>query len=306
MQHDGYEFLNQREPLEPARVLPSKRLPPVIPSIEDHEPRRDLLSSFRAQHKIAHRMSGFGLSTLHGAANTELSRAFRAMNGTAIIHRFLEWAVNELFPHRLGHELARLPAHTPSRAIIFRPDTGNGTAAHPLKVVCPALRVPVMPSPAGWVIRPVGAVGTAMLAGPTLVPVAGTQGVEFTDTARLWSIGQLRYEGDPEGFVLDSRSPNLPAGMGAYLAAGAPAVIWRPVVSPVSVLASCPAPPPRSTTFCLKVVHDPARGPPTHVHVEFDSVFDALVRTTSDEVRGEAERYAPAPRGEGRVMVWGQ
>ncbi|GAA5840335.1 hypothetical protein JCM9279_002349 [Rhodotorula babjevae] len=290
--HDGFEFLNEREPLEPAGELPRKRLPGMIPAV-------------RAQHLISQRMSRFGLSSLHGAANTQLSQAFAGMNGPIIIRRFLEWAVNELVPPQLGQLLASRPAHTPSQAMIFKPAQGDGTATHPLHVVCPALRVHVMQSAAGWVARADGGGGRATLAGPTLVPVAGARGFELTRTARLWSSGELRCGGPPVPFVLDSRSPSLPDGIGAYLSAGAPAVSWRPLVLPTAVLASCPAPPPRSTTFCLYIIHDPAQGPPTHVHVEFDSAFDALVRGTSVEVRSEAARYAPVPRGEGRVTVWG-
>ncbi|GAA5937580.1 hypothetical protein JCM3775_001275 [Rhodotorula graminis] len=299
----GYEFINEREPLEPALNPPKRRLPSMIPAIDEPEPYRDRLSSARAQHLIAQRgMSAIGLSSLHGDANEDLSRAFAAMHGHVIIARFREWFVHQVLPPPLRQNAWHLPAHQPGRPMIFRPDTGDGTSANPLKIVCPAIRVPVLSSPLGWVATADGARGIATLAGPTLVPIKGVRGPEYTHAALLWSNGQLGSQGEPAPFVLDSRSPNLPEGAGAYLAAGAPAVLWRALVSPRTVIASCRSAPPRSTTYCLQIFHG-AR-PPTHVHVEFDSAFDAALHGTGLEVRSEAARCAPVPRGSDKATVF--
>ena len=250
----------------------------------------------RAQHLTTQRMGAIGLVSLNGVANRDLSRAvrpflllalllgsagfgadassapqFTAMNGPVIIKRFIEWFTNKLVPRQLGEHLSALPAHHGALPMMFRADPGTGTSSDPLRIVCPAVRVPVLPSPTGWIARPDGAVGRATLAGPTLVPVAGPQGPEYTRMAHLWSIGQLRLTGEPTPFLLDSRSrassarsppsrlprlelradlPSSPCTQQTFLPISAPT---SPPVRPPSrgARSSCPTPSPPSTLALL-------------------------------------------------------
>ena len=80
--------------------------------------------------------------------------------------------------------------------------------------------------------------------------------------------------------------------MSDQLRAGAFLVTWRPIDLHLDQLASCAAPPPRSTTYCARIRHrqaDTTLEAITHMHVTFDVPLAELVQGVCDEVSREAE-----------------
>ncbi|GAA5840331.1 hypothetical protein JCM9279_002348 [Rhodotorula babjevae] len=294
-------------------------VPATLPGIGPGPYRRPGDHPGPAAELVASRLHTIDLEIVPRERYDQLAPIFRNLGGMAVISRFVTFFLDHLVPPSVARRVVLQPTLLPGRPYYFAAGSGEGGPDDPLHIVLPAVCIPAHRSPHGWLARSDGRAahepGMELLAAPTAVHVPG--GLDGgTWLARMWEAGRLGWHGPPTPFELVSASPHLQPAITDKLRAGAFLVTWRPIDLHLDQLSSCAAPPPRSTTYCVRIRHreaDTTLESITHMHVTFDVPLAQLVRGACDEVgrEDEARRLEPRARAasERPVVVqqrWGE